>query len=204
MVTDPITESEIKLAKQGAMSAHRSARGLVRADDLIQEANLWMVAHMDKVTQWREEGRHGQNKLRHACKQWCLKIVARERRRVSGLQPGDLHYYTSAMISELLPAIWNPDDWQTSSMLDTSELKGPSRPSEGNNRIAMIVDVRTAFYALPKDDQYVLFMLYKDAGMSYDMLGEILGVHERTVRRREERALERMVERLGGEPPWKR
>lgn len=204
MVTDPITDTEIRLAKQGALSAYRSGRGLVKADDLIQEANLWMVSHLDKVTQWQEEGRHGQNKLRNACKQYCLNVIAKERRRASGLQAGDLHYYTPAMITELLPSIWDEDDWVSGQAADTGELKGPSRPSEGNNRLAMIVDVRSAFYALPLDSRNLLEMLHRDGGITYEAVGELLDVHERTVRRREERALDRMVERLGGEPPWKR
>lgn len=198
-----ITESEFRLARQGAASACRSGRGVMSEDDLFQEACMWMVTHMPKVLEWREEGRHGQNKLRQSCKRFALKAVARERRKVSALQPGDLHYYTVAMVSELLPAIWSADDWQTGGTYDTGEAKAPSRPAEGNNRLAMICDVRAAFYALRKEDQVILRALHSDAGIDYQALADSLDVHERTVRRREERALETMVEWLGGEPPWK-
>jgi len=198
-----ITDHEIRLAKQGAMSAHRSGRGLVDAGDLIGEANLWMISNIDKLVLWREQGRHGDNKLRNACRQRCLTVIAKERRVRSGAQPGDTQYYTPAMVRELLPDIFDIDDWLSGSSAVSGEVRGPSRPAEGNNRLAMIADIRQAFFGLPIADRELLSQLYQDGGASYDAVANMTEVHERTVRRREERIIEKMVERLGGEPPWK-
>jgi RNA polymerase sigma factor (sigma-70 family) len=198
-----ILESELMIARQGASSASRSARGLVPLNDLVGEAFLWMVGHYDKVAQWRQEGRHGQNKLRMACRMACLSVVAEERRKRSGLQRGDSFFYTQAIVRELLPAIFDRDEWTAGPAYDT-EVRGPSRPSEGNTRLAMIIDVRVAFDSLPEQDQNMLMWLYRDNGLTFEQLGEMMEVHERTARRREERAIERMVERLGGENPWRR
>lgn len=129
-----ITEQETKLAIQGARSAARSARGLVSLSDLIGEANLWMVQHLDKVELWREQGRHGANKLRMACRQRCLTVVAAERRLKSRLEAGDMYWYTPGVIREILPDIFDTDDWSTSSAGNPNELRGRSRPAEGNNR----------------------------------------------------------------------
>lgn len=203
MVEDWIGETEVRLAKQGAMSAARSARGLVSTDELVAEANLWMVSHIEKVVLWKEQGTHGKNKLRNACRQYCLNIVAKERRRRSALQPGDLHYYTPAMVRELLPVIWDQDDWVSGQHTESHEAKAPARPSEGNNRLAMIIDVRAAFFDLKIEDQYLIACIYRD-NRTWASLAEQYEVHERTIRRREERAVDRMVEFLGGEPPWKR
>ena len=195
-----ITEQETKLAIQGARSAARSARGLVSLSDLIGEANLWMVQHLDKVELWREQGRHGANKLRMACRQRCLTIVAAERRLKSRLEAGDMYWYTPGVIREILPDIFDTDDWSTSSAGNPNELRGRSRPAEGNNRLAAICDVRAAFYGLPQADQRLMVLLFED-GFDYATVAATLDVHERTVRRREQRVLEKMVERLGGEPP---
>jgi DNA-directed RNA polymerase specialized sigma24 family protein len=197
-----ITEAEIKLAKQGALSAYRSGRGLVDVQDLIGEANLWMVSHMDKVSLWRTQGRHGQNKLRNACRQRCLTMIARERRHRSGLQHGDVFYYTAPIIREVLPDIFDTEDWNNSGVALSSEVRGPSRPAEGNNRIAVISDVRSSFYSLSEKDQNFLMDLYKDGGLPVGAVAATWDVTERTVKRREERIMEKMVERLGGEPPW--
>jgi len=196
-----ITEHDIKLAKQGAMSAARSARGVVSLSDLIGEANLWMVTHLDKVEQWRGEGRHGANKLRNACRQRCLTVVAAERRLQARLDKGDLYYYTPAVIRELLPDIFEPEDWVGGSNAPSDEPKGPSRPAWGNNRLAAVCDVRSAFYGLPQADRVLLADLYQAGGLPVDVLAATYGVHEKTIKRREQRIIDKMVERLGGEPP---
>ena len=197
-----ISDSELRLAGQGAKSAYRSGRGLVDYNDLVGEAHLWLVENYEKVELWREQGRHGQNKLRNACRQKCLNVIARERKQRSGLQPGDAFYYTPQMIREIISNIWDEDDWATGEVATTGETRTPSRPSEGNNRLAMIADVRSAFFNLKKPDQELLYVLYRD-NKSFEEAAELFTVTERTIRRRDERILDRMVERLGGEPPWK-
>jgi hypothetical protein len=199
-----ISDRELKLASQGAKSAFRSSRGLVEYNDLVSEAHLWIVENYEKVEKWRDEGRHGDNKLRNACRQRCLTVVARERRKRSNLQPGDVFYYTPQMIREILPNIWDEDDWVTGQQIGTGEVRSPSRPSEGNNRLAMIVDVRTAFYNLKGPDQMLLADMHKDGGLPIDVIATQWEVTERTIKRREQRILDKMVERLGGEPPWSR
>ena len=201
---DSITTNDLKIAKQGAMSANRSGRGLVAPEDLIAEANMWLVQHVDKVVLWHGQGRHGQNKLRNACRQRCLTVIAKERRKRSGLQPGDVFYYNAQMIRELIPDIFDEDDWTGGSNSPSSELRGPSRPSEGNNRLAMIADIRSAYFYLPKRDQQFLSDMYKDGGLPVDVMSVQWEVTERTIRRRDDRIMEKMVERLGGEPPWAR
>ena len=204
MVDEPITPNDLKIAKQGALSAYRSGRGIISAEDLVGEANLWLVKHVDKVRLWRDQGRHGQNKLRNACRQRCLTIIANERKKHSGLQPGDIFYYTAVMIRELLPDIWDEDDWTNSSSGSGEEIRSPSRPAEGNNRLAMVADIRSAFFTLSKKDQAFLEDFYRDGGVTADVLAASLEVSERTIRRRDDRIMEKMVERLGGEPPWTR
>lgn len=196
-----ITDSELKLAKQGAMSAHRSGRGLVDLGDLIGEANMWLVENYRKVLLWRDEGRHGQNKLRQACRQRCLTVIAKERKQRSGLGAGDIFYYSTQMIRELIPDIFDVDDW-TITVTNNGELKGKSSPSEGGNKLAMIVDIRSAFYSLNEADRGVIEALYRD-GRQYQQVADTLQVTERTVRRKEERIMEKMVEKLGGESPFR-
>jgi RNA polymerase sigma factor (sigma-70 family) len=197
-----ITDEEIKIAKQGAMSAYRSGRGVVDLNDLVGEANLWMVSHIDKVMLWSGQGKHGKNKLRNACRQRCLSIIARERRIRSGLEHGDIFYYSAAIIKDIIPDIFSEDDWTMGSIVNDSDVKGPSRPSEGNNRMAMIADVRAAFYSLTENDRQLMSDLYQDGGLPLDVVAAQWDVTERTIRRREDRILEKMVERLGGDAPW--
>ena len=203
MVTKEFTDSELRLAKQGASSAYRSGRGLIELGDLIGEAYLWMASHYNRVLEWRETGRHGQNKLRHACKQAGLTAIAKERKRITGTEKGDVFYYTPQIIRELLPSIFDVSDWVSGAMGMSAEPKGPSRPAEGNNRLAMVSDVRSAFYSLPESNRVFLQEVFHEGS---DDIVEVIAaredVSEKTINRRIDRMLDKMVERLGGEPPW--
>jgi len=198
-----ITDQDLQLAAQGAKSAARSARGLVPLSDLVAEANLWMVNNIEKVVLWREQGTHGKNKLRNACRQRCLTVVASARRLHNRDQNGDQYYYTPGIIREILPDIFDREDWSMTSRLEKDDApKGASRPAEGNNRLAMICDVRAAFYGLPQADRNLLYALYGAGGAHPSVVAARYEVVERTIQRREQRILEKMVERLGGEPPF--
>lgn len=196
-----ISDKDLKLVKQGAMSAFRSGRGIFSADDLIGEAHLWLVENIERVFAWGDEGKHGENKIRHAAKQHCLQKIAIERKKRSGLQRGDSQYYNAAILKEILPDIFNRLDWAGGSPAPTDQIRAASAPAEGNNRLAMIVDVKAAFVTLPPQDKTLLYEIYFE-GMSLTTLQMQYEVTDRTIRRREARALERLVERLGGEPPW--
>lgn len=203
MVTKEFTDSELRLAKQGASSAYRSGRGLIELGDLIGEAYLWMASHYNRVLEWRETGRHGQNKLRHACKQAGLTAIAKERKRITGTEKGDVFYYTPQIIRELLPSIFDVSDWVSGAMGMSAEPKGPSRPAEGNNRLAMVSDLRSAFYSLPESNRVFLQeVFYEGADDVIQVIATREGVSEKTINRRIDRMLDKMVERLGGEPPW--
>ncbi len=197
-----LLDKELRLARQAALSAFRSGRGIVSSDDLTGEANLWMAAHPVKVIAWREEGRHGENKLRHAARMHCLQVVAEERRKVSRFHRGDVAYYTPAVIRVLLPDVFDYNDWMGGAPAPTDQIRAASAPAEGNNRLAMLVDMTSTYVQLPLDDRVLLKELHCGGGIPFEDLALQYDCSERTVRRREELAIDRMVERLGGEPPW--
>lgn len=201
---EKITEKEYKLAKQGAMSAWKSGRGLIPLEDLHQEACVWIITHPRKIDEWREEGQHGENRVRRACKMHALTLISKERVRVSGAHASDLTFYSTQMVREILPDIFDEENWiLTSQRPETSDyVKSTVKPSEGNNRLAMLVDVKSAFLSLRENDQLLLRDLYADGGVSLGVLAATMEVNERTVRRRERRALDKMVEYLGGEVPF--
>lgn len=197
----------LRLGQQGAMSAWKSACGrakvgIIDLEDLVAEAYAWIAANPKKIETWSDEGAHGVNKIRHACKQHCLKIVANERAERSKLQRGDSFYYATQLVKVLLPDIFNRENWTASSTDVSDGPKKPAAPSEGNNRLAMIIDVLAGFEALPDADQLVLREYYEDGGVDIDTLADAYEVSTRTIRRRHDRAVERLVERLGGENPW--
>jgi len=197
-----LTDRELQIITQGATNAHKAQREFLPLPDLINEGVLWALEHERKTLMWREKGKYGENLLRHSVKQACLSKIAAERRRIYKLERDDIAYYTPAVVREILPDIFDPDDWLSSSVNDQERVKGASRPSEGNTRLAAIVDVRSAFYSLSEDDQAFIRDLYEAGGLTHQVMAATLDVAEKTVQRKEQRIIQRMVDRLGGELPW--
>lgn len=198
-----LTDREMQIISQGAANAHRAQRQFMELPDLVNEAILWALDHPRKIELWREKGKYGENLLRFSAKQVCLTHIGKERRRVYQLERGDLCYYTPAMVREILPDIFDPDDWHSSSQGEmTDKVSGASRPAEGNTRLAMLVDVSSAYHSLSDDDQFILRELHADGGIEQQVLAATMDVSDKTIARREQRALQRMVDRLGGELPW--
>lgn len=197
-----LTDRELQIISQGASNAFKAQRHFIPLADLINEGVLWALEHPRKVEMWRDKGKHGQNLLRFSVKQACLSLIAKERRRVYQLERGDIAYYTPAIIREILPDIFDMDDWLSATSNDTEKVSGTSKPSEGNNRLATIVDVKFAFDGLSDEDKALLTELYADGGVTHQVLAATLEVSEKTIQRREQRAVTRLVDRLGGELPW--
>lgn len=198
-----LTDRELQVITQGASNAHKAQREFIPLPDLVNEGVMWALTHPKKVLMWRDKGKYGTNLLRHSVKQACLSLVAKERRRIYKLERDDISYYTPALVREILPDIFNPEDWYSSSQSEmTDRVGGLSRPSEGNNRLAVLMDVSSAFASLSDTDQALLRDLHADGGMPVQVVAVTFDVNEKTIRRREQRALQRLVDRLGGEPPW--
>ena len=197
------TEKEYRLAREGARDASKSS-SLIEHDDLVGEAYLWLASHPKKVFEWRELGRKGENMLRISCKRSALKAVARERKRISGAEFSDMCFYSTQMIRELMPVIFNVADWSTSSAM-SNEPRGQSAPAEGNNRLAMIVDVRAAYHDQAMHIQEFLQRMYDNPVPNVeDLIAVEEGVSTKTIQRRDERYLGFMVQYLGGDNPWEK
>ena len=67
----------------------------------------------------------------------------------------------------------------------------------------MVSDLRSAFYSLPESNRVFLQEVFHEGS---DDIVEVIAaredVSEKTINRRIDRMLDKMVERLGGEPPW--
>lgn len=198
-----LTPRELQVITQGATNAHSAQRSFLPMQDCVQEAILWALEHPKKIEMWREKGKYGENLLRFSAKQAVLSRIGKERRRVYQLEKNEVSYYTPAMVRELLPDIFDYDDWTSSGQSEmTDKIANTSRPSEGNTRLAVMSDISYAFYSLSSEDQALLKELHADGGITQQVLAATLGVAEKTVARREQRALQRMVDKLGGELPW--
>ena len=204
-MTEPEIDDDFQFTAQEMRTAHtvsrritRTSRGLVEDEDVFAHLLMWMWEHRDKVDAWRDEDRGGL--LNNVLYKKGLTYVDTERRLRTGCVRGDFTYYTPEMIKDVLPGLWDYQDWLPSP--DMSAPRGASRPAEGNNVLAVLCDVSGAVSRLPESDRECLRAVYSDGGLSMEVVAILWELTESGARKRVDRIIGRIVDRLGGPPPW--
>lgn len=200
MVEDVFSEKVLRACKRNATKVVNVNRGYVSSADVTGEMFLWVAANSEKVDEWMKEGHKGMGKLNTALFRCGHRYVNKERAESIGGQLSDMYWYTVPVIEELLDDVWNYIDWLPTPTVEHE--RGQSSPSEGNDRIAMMVDVANTVKQLPKPDRDLLRDRYGDGGAYIDALAAKLEMTPDGVRKRIDRILRKMVEKLGGEPPF--
>ena len=200
MVDDPFEEKVLRACRRNANRVAKVNRNYTTSDDVMGELFLWVASNKNKVSTWMDEGHKGMAKLNTALFRTGHRYVNKERAEAIGGQLSDMYWYTVPVIEELLDDVWRYIDWLPSPTIERE--RGQSSPSEGNNRTAMMIDVATALAQLPKDDQELLRDRYADGGAYIDALAAKLDMTPDGVRKRIDRILKKLVDKLGGEPPF--
>jgi RNA polymerase sigma factor (sigma-70 family) len=200
---DKIWETIYGVARQVSSRSNRIHRGLVSTDDLYQHMSLWVLEHWHKIEQWQGE-ESLKYKLRKTFYNEAQKYVAKERSRHSRSPMSDSFYYTHAVLHELLPDVWEHVGWTDTPDMTSEFVAHSSKPSEGGNRLALLSDVAAGLARLNKTDNDLLRMRYAKGGMDFAALAESYGASDEAMRKRVKRALDKLQDRLGGEPPiWR-
>ena len=200
---DKVWETIYSIARQVASRSNRIHRGLVSTDDLYQHMSLWALEHWHKIEQWQDE-ESLKYKLRRTFYNEAQKYVAKERSRYSRSPMADSFYYTHEVLHELLPDVWEHIGWVDTPDMSQEFITHTSKPSEGGNRLALLSDVAFGLDRLNKNDKDLLRMRYAHGGMEFSALAETYGASDEAIRKRVKRALDKLQDRLGGEPPvWR-
>jgi hypothetical protein len=201
MVDNQVSPEELKMARAGARKAYETSPGVIEFDDLVGEAYMWVSLHQAELLEWREDGGKWIGKVSLSCYRYCIDQIRKERARTIGYAEQDQYYYSEAVVRSLLPSIWDGDDWTTFTAGD-GQIRSKGLANESGDRLALIVDVRGAFYDASKIDQATLSALYRDR-RSVAEAAVLLNLTEAGVSRAEVRAVNRIITRLGGTHPSK-
>ena len=175
---------------------------MIPKDDIVQEAWMWFVTHPKKTEEWdgledKDSIKLFAKALHNAVRKYCIS----EKAKIAGYEPDDLFYYRRDIVEELLPSVLN-GDLQTSNNIDYNDkVKGASSPSEGGNLLAMQSDVSRAFSMLKEEQQNILY-LWNETKRNSKELGRLINANEKTARMKVLRAIDAIVKKLGGRPPY--
>jgi hypothetical protein len=198
---EALWEVVFKLARIAGMRTSRVHRGLVSADDVTQHLALWTTEHWHKIEEWEEQDSLV-FKLRRTFNNEGQKFAAKERAYKTKTVPSDYFYYTHEVLQELLKDIWDYTNWESGSHSpDGDFITRSTKPSEGNNRLALLSDVAAGLARLNETDQELLQRRFANGGTDIDALALEYSASDDAIRKRISRALTKLQDRLGGEPP---
>lgn len=174
---------------------------MVEADDIRQELWVWFLEHPNKVHVWEElDGKQSvkliAKSLRNAAKDYCQK----EKANAVGYKVEDNHYYDKSLLEDMLPAVIR-GDMLAPSLTDLGYTGTKKVASEGGNWFAVVADIKHGISKLTHEQQSVIYLRFSDVCHSNDELAKDLGITEDAARMRVNRAINNLINVLGGVRP---
>jgi len=171
-------------------------------DDIRQELWVWFLEHPNKVKVWEElEGKQSvklvARSLRNAAKDYCQ----REKARSAGYKVDDNYYYDREVVEILLPAVLRKD-LNAPAMTELGFTKAKKVASEGGNWFAMMADIERALVRLTQEQLTIVYLRFGD-GCDNASLATELAISEDAARMRVNRAVNNLLNFLGGSRPRK-
>jgi len=175
---------------------------MVERDDIKQALYEWFLEHPNKLDEWEAIGKKDaknliyrsiRNQALDYCQTWKAKSV--------GYETSDLFYYEPAMVEALLPSILRKD-FTVMPVLNLGKTGRPPAPSEGGNMMAMMVEIDLAYSKLSTEDKTVLFYKYAES-LDYGAIAKEMELgSEDAARMRHNRAIKKLITRIGGFRPF--
>jgi DNA-directed RNA polymerase specialized sigma24 family protein len=186
----------------GVASEYHRKYDMVELEDIKQSLYQWFLEHPNKLDEWEAIGqKDAKNLIYRSLRNQALDYCQKWKAKTVGYETSDLFYYESDMVEALLPAVLR-GEFGVSHKLN---LVGPSRPpapAEGGNMMAMMVEVDAAYEKLSIEDRTVLFYKYAESLDYAAIAAEMKLGSEDAARMRHNRAIRKLVIRLGGFKPF--
>jgi DNA-directed RNA polymerase specialized sigma24 family protein len=171
-------------------------------DDFRQECQVWMWKNLSKMNAKRAEiddpekfGRWLARVLRNESMDYLVDIKDQ-----AGGQPRQgAYFYSIAELKILLDSMFDPEKWQDPPQYE-SDRRSKSNPAHGGNWMTTLADVSRGYDQLKKEDRDLLAMFHRDGWRNKD-LASAWDLSEAQMSWRHGRAVERLLEHLGGPKP---
>lgn len=175
---------------------------MVELDDIKQSLYQWFVEHPNKLKEWETIGeKDAKNLIYRSLRNEALDYCQRWKAKSSGYETSDVFYYDAVMIEALLPSVIRGE----LSITQKLNLGGPGKPpapAEGGNMMVMMIEIDKAYHKLSTEDRSVLFYKYAES-FDYNTIATEMNLgSEDAARMRHNRAIKKLIIRVGGFRPW--
>lgn len=189
--------SELRLAERVAERIG-SKWSMVEVDDLTSHLYLWLVQNVGALSRWRSEP-SGEGKLYVSLRREAAKYCAKEHAARIGQPIQQGNFYTPDLLERALPFIF--EDTPETVVVENPVTGEPQNmPNESGLAVAIMSDVRGAFYGLNIQLRQVLEWRFRD-GLTFEEIGDLRGITKDGAKKQVERAVSRLADALAGEKP---
>jgi DNA-directed RNA polymerase specialized sigma24 family protein len=175
---------------------------MVELDDIKQSLYQWFVEHPNKLNEWEAIGeKDAKNLIYRSLRNDALDYCQKWKAKSLGYETSDVFFYEADIIEALLPAVLR-GEFGISHKLNLVGPTKPPAPAEGGNLMVMMVEIDKAYRKLNTEDRTVLFYKYAES-MEYGEIATEMNIgSEDAVRMRHNRAIKKLITRIGGFRPW--
>lgn len=175
---------------------------MVDREDIRQSLYEWFVSHPRKLTEWEGLGKKSaQNLLYRSLRNQALDYCQQWKAKSIGYELSDLYFYEPAVVEALLPAVLRGDVTEAP-VLNLGMPGKPSAPAEGGNMMAMMAEIKAAYLKLNTEDRHILYHKYANSLTNAAIAEELALPSDDAARMRHNRAVKRLITRLGGFRPF--
>jgi len=175
---------------------------MVELEDIKQELYGWFLEHPKKLDEWEAIGKKdAKNLLYRSLRNQALDYCQKWKAKSIGYEISDLFYYEPVMVEALLPPVLRKE-FTVMPVLNLGKTGKPPAPSEGGNMMAMMIEIDNAYSKLNTEDKVVLFLKYAESFDYAGIASEMELGSEDAARMRHNRAIKKLIVRLGGFKPY--
>lgn len=189
----------------GYISSEYSKRyRMIDRDDIRQELWLWFATRPNKVKEWYEnfQEKDRDKLISKSLRNAALKYCTREKAKIAGYELQDNFYYQPQIIEEFLPYILSDSYMLPVGVNDVNYKPDRNAVAEGNTWLAVRADISGAFEAIEEKHQNVLRLRFHSFNITFEEVGNELSISADAARKRVDRAIQAMIDELGGKKPY--
>jgi DNA-directed RNA polymerase specialized sigma24 family protein len=175
---------------------------MVELSDIKQALYQWFVEHPNKLDEWEAIGeKDAKNLIYRSLRNDALDYCQKWKAKTLGYEPDDVYYYESDIVEAILPSVLR-GEYGVTHKLNLGRPGKPSAPNEGGNLQILMFEIDSAYWKLSKEDKKILFFRYAESS-DFKEIANILSLgSEDAARMRHNRAIKRLVDKLGGYKPF--
>ena len=175
---------------------------MVELEDIKQSLYQWFVEHPNKLNEWESIGeKDAKNLIYRSLRNDALDYCQKWKAKSLGYETSDVFFYEADIVEALLPAVLRGETGISHKLNLVGPVKPPA-PAEGGNLMVMMIEIEKAYLKLSPEDMDILFYRHADS-MDYNDIATEMDINSGdAVRMRHNRAIKKLINRIGGFRTW--